>query len=529
MNISHISEIRNVIGKYFTRTYIWLCILSIVGFFYRAYPHLFIIPRWIAEEDSFSYTVFELIRTGTTVRIGYQAIIEQYLIYYVYLVTHINPITLLQYANPFIGGLTVIPVYYCMKQLLTKKEAFIATTIWTFGENVIYRSSTFNSTETLGFFFAMLALYMYLNIKNKTLRKDKIKFFFGFLVIITVSIFTHLLPATLIIGIVSLDMFLKGNKRNKIIVSLFVCLVIIFLYSPLNPDQTMMYSIRPDLLISQFNLSNILSLYSISDLMLGVSIFFGSVVLIFLSLPEILSFKYKNKFMYIYLFGCLILFIASWLIYSSYLIGPTRVVFYFIIPFAYFTSIFISKFKGKILVIFVFIIIITTILTSLNGINTMLFIDKSLTLDEYTFLEKSTIIQNTTYFDNWWTDTVFRDSLLISLNNINSTKPSSLPNIYNSIDVEKLRLNINATLSTITITTYENGTIITKNNPPIFKYVLLSPRMEKSAFFLVNTKYRTIQINQPIPDIWKDLPDWKLIEEYKNIKVYKWIGTDIEG
>lgn len=523
------NEVKNTIGKYFTKTYVWLGILSVAGIIYRAYPHLFLIPRWITEEDVFSYTIFELIRTGTTIRIGYQAIVEQYLIYFVYLVTHTNPTIMIQYINPLIGGLTAIPVYYCMKQILTKKEAIIATTIWTFSENVIYRSSTFNSTETFGFFLAMIALYMYLNIKDKEQRNHKIKFFCGFLVFIIISIFSHLLPATFILGVISLDMFLRGNKKNKILVLLFMCSVIIFLYSPLNPNQTMMYSIRPDFLLSQFSWSNISSLYSISDLIFGVSIFFGSVVLIFLSLPEILSFKYKNQFMYIYLFGCLVLFVASWLVYSNYLIAPTRVVLYFIIPFSYFTSIFISKFKNKISVICVFIIVITTILTSLNGVNTMLFIDKSLTLDEYTFLEKSVCVQTATSFGDWWTDTIFRESLLISLNNTVSVRPSSLPNISNIVDTTKLRANVNTTLSTTTTTTYTNGTTITKIVPPIFKYILLSPRMEKSAFFLVNTKYRTIQINEPVVDIWKDLPDWKLVEEYKNIKIYKWIGTGIGG
>jgi len=518
------NEIKNKL--YNIHIKIYLSVLCLFSFIYRAYPHLFLIPRWITEEDVFSYAIFELIQTGTTVRIGYQAVVEQYLIYFVYLATHINPIILVQYANPLIGGLSVIPVYYCMKQLLTKKEAIIATTIWTFNENMIYRSSTFNSTETFGFFLAMIALYMYLNIKDKEQRNSKIKFFCGFLVFIIISIFSHVLPATLILGIVSLDMFLKGNKKNKIFVSLLVCLVIIFLYSPLNPNQTMMYSIRPELILSQFSLSNILSLYSISDLMFGISIFFGSVILIFISLPEILSFKYKHQFMYIYLFGCSILFIASWLIYSNYLIAPTRVVLYFIIPFSYFTSIFISKFKNKISIICVSIIVITTILTSLNGVNTMLFIDKSLTLDEYEFLEKSANIQNTTSFSDWWTDTIFRESLLISRYKIGATKPALLPNISRIINVTNLRVNINTTLSTTTTTTLTNGTVITNINPPIFKYVLLSPRMEKSAFFLVNTKYRTLQINEPVVDIWKDLPDWELIEEYKNIKVYKWIGTE---
>jgi len=104
------------------------------------------------------------------------------------------------------------------------------------------------------------------------------------------------------------------------------------------------------------------------------------------------------------------------------------------------------------------------------------------------------------------------------------SKPTFTSDQSYVIEASKITVSINSTKATTTIIIYENGTVITKITPPIFKYVVLSPRMEKSAFFNVNTKYRTIQINQPIVDIWKDLPDWKLVEEYKNIKLYKWCG-----
>jgi hypothetical protein len=79
-------------------------------------------------------------------------------------------------------------------------------------------------------------------------------------------------------------------------------------------------------------------------------------------------------------------------------------------------------------------------------------------------------------------------------------------------------------ISTTITTTNIDGTVVITKVPPIYKYIIFSPRMEKSAFFFINTKYRTIQIKQPLVDIWKDMTDWKLIEEYKNIKLYKWCG-----
>ena len=92
------------------------------------------------------------------------------------------------------------------------------------------------------------------------------------------------------------------------------------------------------------------------------------------------------------------------------------------------------------------------------------------------------------------------------------TLPDTMYDLNNGKDL----IELNSTRATV----LANGTII----PPRFKYILISPRMEKSAFFTIDTNNRTIQINQPITDVWKNLPDWKLIEEYRNVKVYKWIG-----
>jgi hypothetical protein len=501
-----------------------LFVLLCLGILYRSYPHLFYVPRWIIEEEVFAHTIIELIKTGTTLRVGYQPLLEQYFVYFIYLATHINPTILCQYINPIIGGFTIFPVYFVLKYISTSKIAIIASTLWTFNENMIYRSSTFNSTEPLGFFFAIIALYSYLNIKNKELRKDKIIFFCGFLVFMTISIFTHILPAVFIFGVVSLDVFLKGSTKHKIIVILGIFMLVSFLYSPLNPHQTMMYSIIPSVMLSQFNLSNIF-LYSISDILLGVSIFFGSIVLLILTIISIIIYKPKTQIMFIYLFGCVFLFIISWFFYSSYLIAPTRVLVYFILPLSYFSSLLFNILKFKKSIIFMFIVIIIMVFSSLNGINTMLYVNNTMTSDEYEFLDKSITVGSTYNFGDWWTDMPLKSSILLFSSDL---RPAILPNTFYLVDGQKIILDLNSTKSTKSII-YVNGTEIILKKPPVFKYILLSPRMEKSAYFHVNTKYRTIQLNTPIVDIWKDLPDWKLVEEYKNIKIYKWIETYIEG
>jgi hypothetical protein len=163
------------------------------------------------------------------------------------------------------------------------------------------------------------------------------------------------------------------------------------------------------------------------------------------------------------------------------------------------------------------------ILTSLNGVNTMLFINNTVTSDEYAFLERSSTIRNNYYFEDWWTDTPLKDSLLLYSSNLTQT---ILLNTFYVTEDHQTKVNLNSTLATTKIIINADGTSTTTIIPPTFKYILLSPRMEKSAFFLLNTNHRTVQINQPIPDIWKDLSDWKLIEEYRNIKVYKWLGTE---
>ena len=499
------------------KTWVQMClaVLFVLGLFYRAYPHLYLIPRWIIEEDAYSYAIFELIKTGTTLRLGYQPILEQYVLYYFYLLTYIDPTIIIQYANPFFGALTVFSLYFLFKHFLTSNQAIIATTLWAFSETVIYRSAVFNSTEAFGFFLAITALVYY--IRNKYLK---------FSVLIILSLFSHILPAVFILGIVFLDTFLKGNTKQKsIVIVVGICLVL-FLYSPLNPHQRMIYSITPNIILSQFSLANIF-LYNIQDILLGVGIFSGSVVLLLLTFVSIVSIRPKKQLMYIYLFGAISLFIASWMFYSPYLLAPTRVVFYFIVPLSFFSTILITKSKHINQKSFTFIIVLIMIISSLNGVDTMLYTSKAVTLDEYYFIENSVVVNDieSKNYDNWWADTPLRSALTIW--GVFSKSTFELSQTY-VIEATKITINVNSTKTTTKIV-YENGVMVTKIVPPIFKYVVLSPRMEKSAYFNINTKYRTIQISQPVVDIWKDMPDWKLVEEYKNIKLYKWIGIDIEG
>lgn len=342
---------------------------------------------------------------------------------------------------------------------------------------------------------------------------------------ITISIFTHTLPAMLVIGLVSLDIFLKGSKKQKLFVFIIIFLSIVFLFSPFNPNQVMISAILPSTMLSHFSLSNIF-LYSITDFLLGASIFFGSVCLVAITLISLFLCRPKFSIMYEYLFGCICLFLVSWFFYSPYLVGPTRIVFYFIIPLSYFVSILVSKFKNKISIIFTLFIVVCMVLTSLNGSNTMLYINNAVTSDEYNFLEHSSLIHSTYYFGEWWTDMPLKSSLLLFSSNLTKVV---LPDTFWVLEGQKVKVDLNSTKTTLKIIVNTNGTTTTVVIPPIFKYVILSPRMEKSAFFFFNTEHRTIQVNQPIPDIWKDMPDWKCVEEYKNIKIYKWTGTIIEG
>jgi hypothetical protein len=503
---------------------IYLTTLFLTSFLYRAYPHMFLIPRWIIEEEEFAYSILELIRTGATFRVGYQPVVEQYILYFIYLITHINSTTLSQYANPFIGALTIVPIYYTLRKISTQNEALVATTLWTFNENIIYRSSTFNSTETLGFFFGIVALFFYINGDSNQF-KENVKRYVIILLFIILSIFTHVLPATFIIGVISFDIFIRGSVKSKLLIMVSIFIFLLFLYSPLNPNGVMMHSINPSVMLSQFSLSNIF-LYSISDLLLGLFIFLGSVILVILTSISILLCRRSSQIMYIYLFGCISLFMASWLVYSAYLIAPTRVIIYFVLPISYFSSLLICKFKQNIIIALTFILIILSVLTSVNGINTMLYINNCMTLDEYVFLENSNTVRSTYNFSEWWTDMPLKSSLLLFSSNL---KPTVLPNTFHVNNETKIVINLDSTVSTTISVINSDGSITFKKIPPKYKYIILSPRMEKSAFFFINTKYRTIQVNQPIFDIWKDMSDWKLIEEYKDIKLYKWIDTNIEG
>jgi hypothetical protein len=473
---------------------------------------MFIIPRWIMEEETFVHAVTELIYTGTTVQLGYKPILESYLLYFVYLLTHIDVTILCQYANPFFGAITVIPIYYIIKNISTQRIAIITTTLWAFNENMIYRSSTFNSTETLGFFFALIALYMYIEFNISDKINIKARYVVGFIIFILLSVFTHTLPPIFIIGVVSLDLLLKGSRKIKIGIFIFILSLFIFLISPLNPNQVLAHTIFPASLLSQFNIFN-LFLYNIPDMILGLSIFLGSIIILTLSFISILIYKPNVKIMYIYLFGAISLFFVSLFFYSPFLIGPTRSIFYFVLPISYFISVLISKLNNKYTIFITLLLIITMITTSMFNVNTMLYLNNTVTTDEYNFLSTSTLIHDTSNYQDWWMDTPLKSSILLFYSPYKiPILPETMYNMNNARDT----IQLNSTR----VTVLSNGTII----PPKYKYILLSQRMEKSAFFTVNTKYRTLQIIIPIVDVWKDLPDWKLVESHDNVKIYKWIG-----
>lgn len=515
--------------KVITNTTIYFFVLFLAGFLYRAYAHLFLIPRWIVEEESFAYTVFELIKTGTTLRIGYQPVLFQYILYYIYLLTHIDPILLTQYSNAVIGALMIIPTYILLKNFLTKREALIATTICAFSETAVYRSSTFNSTETFALFLCLFALILYLK-KN----------YVGFAALIIVSFFVHLLPPALMLAIVSIDLFFKGSKRSKIIVVLALVVTVVFLYSPLNPHQRILASIDPSVILSKFKLSNIFSLYSLTDLSFGISIYFGSILLLIIAVVSMLIFKTKNRQMWIYLFCVCSLFAFSWVVYISTLMAPTRMMFYFIIPLAYFASILINKLGSVSVGVITLILILAMIGSSLIGVTSVLYVKTSLTIDEYTFLETCKEINfKDIPFTQWWSDMPMKSALAMYTQNkkpsvvidktffSNATQAAAYKNttvttIHTTTFTTVTTHTETYTNETIHITTHVNETVKVEKVPPLYIYVILSPRMESGALFFDYSQYRTTQDIEPVEDIWKNAVDWKLIEEYNDVKLYKW-------
>ena len=463
-----------------------------VGFVFRAYPHIWLVPKFIVEEAYNYQTVRDLILTGSSPQAGFYPMLEHQLIYYAWMITNLDPVALSVYANPLLGAITVIPLYYVLRHTLTQRQALLGCGLWALSEAAFYRSAYFGSTEALGFLFSLGALAAYQRKRYIVTAP-----------LLLLGAVSHLLPTAFTFGVVCADFVLKATTRQRLgIGAIILCAVAVF-FSPLNPHQRLMTSLTPQYLLGNFGS---FSIYGLWEVLGAVFIFGGFVAIAFAAAWGWIK-NDKNQLMNVYLLLAAGLFVFSWIDYQPNVFAPPRLTFYFLVPFIYYASTWINA-KN------VAAICILAVASSYVGCPMMLMTDKTLPLSEYEALDELSemgIIGNT----GWW----LADYPVKTVLGIYSTKSSLWEVPFNGTAITLTADRLNKTLT---------GEVEFVNGSPPFiypyQYVYLSERMECGAFLVTNTEGRSIQRIQPIKDIWAGTPMWKLVYEGHGVKVYHYEG-----
>jgi asparagine N-glycosylation enzyme membrane subunit Stt3 len=476
-----------------------LIVIAVIAFFIRASPHLFFIPQWSPEEEYNYLIVKELISIGSTFQIGSYPIFGHLIVFGIYTISgnSISPVVISQYINPVFGALTVIPLFFLIKKLSNEKTALLASIFWTFSETVFYRTSTFSSTEAIAFFLTISALYLYTRKKYVPAS-----------ILIGLAFYTHLLPAVFAVLIIFTHQFYIRSIKIKVLSIISISAMALFLLSPFNPHQRLASVIEPTVLITHFNPSNIF-LYSFSDILIGLSVFLGTVALGLLTIISLVKYKIQNKLVFSMLIVAFLVFVFSWIVYSPNIFAPPRLTFYFIIPLSFFASVLIVKSYQPTFIKYGVVALIVSLMlcSSIVGLRSMIWVQNSATNDEYSALDD---LQNLGLLNinpsRWWSDYPIRISIT---SRASLTNPDmSINSAVNETDV----INSSAQLAD------QNATL---NQNTLFKYVFFSERMKKESFFTVYTDNRTAQIREPLHDIWSNSSIWHLIYYNYGVKVYE--------
>lgn len=471
-----------------TRTRRILLFLFIAGFLYKMYPR-FMVYEWIHAEEVYNFiTVDDLVKFRTARLSQFYPVLEHYFVYVLWFVTRINHKILSYIINPLLISLSVIPLYLFLKEICPEGESLAVCALWTFSESVFYRTSHFGSTETLGLLFMTVGMYLYI--------KKKYLFLIPTLV---VMVYAHLLPFAYLVVVIIGHRLLTGTRKQIFITIALGLFGLLFLYSPFNPHPRITSVIAIDELLSWLSISNIF-LYSLSELAMGVVMFSGTLVLLIGGGMYVFVNRQTNKFMLSGLIVAFGLMLLGWFAYSPYLVGPPRLTVYFVIPLSYYIVKFISKISSqKELLPKISILCFIMILSSYSGLPRMLYINDALTKGERLAIDELGDMGILGRTNNWWCDYTVRASLLLRSNDTVWT-----------VEVDKIRI-VNESLSLV------NPLM---SHKPVFEYVFLSERMERSAFYILRNGTRSTHIRKPVEDTWFDDPRWELEYHNHGVKVY---------
>ncbi len=491
----------NLTKKYFTdRPWLILLILAVIGTLWKSYPHL-MIPDLLPSDEYNNWVLLEvMIREGRSFDFLLSPQLQYYLMYLVHLATGISSKVLFRWTNSIIGGLSVFAFYYFASGFMDKEHALYSSVLYTFSEPFFYRSAFLGSTEILGITFMFIFLGFYL-------RKQYIKM----VPLILVSAYIHLAPFVLGISILVADLVINKKKiRSALIIGGAVFLLI---FGPFSPHRKQ----KIEILSAPFKSISVKNffIYSLNELIIiGGLCYLGFIALASVTIPRI---KLWNRTELIILFISTAFMLFSWLSYNSMIFSPRRMIVYMVIPMITFASRIIKK-----PLVYLLIISLMVIAPPLKGTQTFIWVNDAITTPE---LEAIRWLSENGYFDisEWYI--WFSDRTVTQAVNpyIFFMRPDRDPESasYNTKE-EADRMNefvsevhrayeefLNYTDEPIPTPSPDPDEPDIKVQDPIvdspWKYVFLSERMKKQAFFLIRDPIggdRSKEVRRPIEDIW---------------------------
>lgn len=461
-----------------------LFILFVVGMLWKLYPRMLVAAMFPSDEYiNIGYVLYLVKHAGNPFDAFHNPHLGYFLVYFISLITKIEVHQIMFSINPIIAGLTVVPFFlFASKILNNKKQALIASVFFTFSETMFYRTCHYGSNEALGLFLMFTYLAMYLNFTN--IRRKLLS-----IPILILIPFAHLLPFIFAIVFTTLDLFLK--KRKIVVLGLIIASVL-FIFNPIFPPHRFVASVFSGNL-STISLEKIF-LFSFSEIIRVVPFFMGLTAMLVLCL---FSYKKSSKLEKSLLLLMLFSIPLSLLLYSTRMVGPTRLLLYVSIPLFIMTARILDK-KKCVVILITFLMVMSPLI---GGINRFTWVSDSITQNEIEAIE---FLSSQGFFDSkkatYW---------------------------YGDLPVRQY------------FSTY-CGSNIVYNPTPIgyYSHIFLSERMEKQGFFL-EPNYeggRSIEIRRPIIDIWarnetgwKDwyyeqgmiLRGWIQLEEINNVNIYE--------
>lgn len=476
--------------------------LAIVGTLWKSYPHM-IIAELLPSDEYNNWVLLEvMIREGKAFDLLLSPQLQYYMMFLLNQITGINSITMFRWANGIIGGFSVFSFYYFCSAMLDKRQAIIASTLYTFSEPFFYRSCFLGSTEILGItlMFVMFGLYLrkkYLHILPFTLF----------------SAFIHLAP--FVFGLVSIVTPFLLSRKTLPKAALVVVAMVLLIFGPFSPHRKQKLEIFSSA-TNSISLQN-LFIFSLPELLTkGLLSYLGFVALALITLPRIREWNKTEKSLLLISTSFMML---SWIGYNAMIYSPRRMIVYMVIPML--TSIvrFITNPKGLLLIVSLMILS-----PPLMGTQSFVWVYDSITESELEAIDW--LVENNYFAESEWHKWFSDRPITQAINpHIFFFRPDRDPASASVSTQEELEY-LNKFVDKIHefYEAFLNGSESKVEDDFPWNYVIISERMKKRSFYLVRDPAggtRSKEIRIPTKDVWKDDPRFKEIYNMNGVVIYE--------